>query len=155
MHTRQSKQVTYHEDWIKKVLAAEIVAPLAELVDTPQVKLIKDGAFAPTPQSLLALFTAAKADFTDYTDKALTLTGPRNTDGSGLANGGVVNWLMTTSPTVTGNRIYGYYIQDADGVVAYEMFSEADQIDMTEPGDSLIMEILLPLLYLQPVESAE
>jgi hypothetical protein len=151
MHARQTKSPTYSQDWIERVLAAEIVAPLAELVDTPLVKLIKSAAFEFTPQTLLAAFTAAQADFTDYASKALTLTGPRAVGPLARANGGVVSWLMTTDPVVTGNRIYGYYVEDANGWVLAELFSAEDQIDMTEVGAALILETLLPLPYNVPL----
>lgn len=151
MHARQTKSPFYTRRFIEQVLAAEIVAPVNELVDTPLVKLIKDAAFAPTPETLLAAFTAAEADFTDYVSKALTLTGPRAVGAVGRANGGVVNWLMVTDPVVTGNRIYGYYVQDAVGVVMYEIFGEDDEIDMNEVGSSLILEVLLPLPYNVPL----
>lgn len=156
MHTRQTGTFTYSQEWLEKVLAAEIAVPAAELVDTPMVHLIKDGAFAPTPQSLAAAFAAKEANFTDYAAKALVLTGPRSIGGIGRANGGVVQWLMVTDPMVTGNRVYGYWVQDADGMVGYEMFADAaDQIDMTEVGASLILEVLLPLPYAVPLEIPE
>lgn len=151
MHARQTKRPLYSQEWIERVLAAELVAPVSELVDTPEVHLIKQAGFVPTKDTDAAGFAAVEANFTDYAAKALTLTGPRDVGPDGRANGGVVNWLEVTDPIVVGNRIYGYWIEDAVGVVMSEMFSDEDQIDMNVVGASLILEVLLPLPYNVPL----
>jgi len=151
MHARQTKRPLYSKAFVEFVLLAERVNPAAVLVDTPLVHLISTDGFAPTELTLAAAFAAVEANFTDYVAKALVLTGPRSIGAIGRANGGVVSWLMATDPMVTGNRIYGYWVEDADRVVLSEIFAVEDQIDMNDVGSALMLEVLLPLPYLVPL----
>lgn len=150
MHARQAKSPNWSREFLDKFLVALTVNPAAALLDTPLVGLIGDPAAAPTVDSDKADFDSWKATFTDYAKKALVLVHPWAVGPNYRASGDFVDWSITTDPIVTGNRIYGYWVEDDNGVVLYEMFSVEDQIDMTEVGSSLALEVVLPLPYNVP-----
>lgn len=147
MHARQTKRVVFAQEFLDWVLLALTTDPAAALLDTAVVKLWADLDFTPTPLTTKAEFAAKIATFTDFAAKPYVPTGPRTIAGLGRAYGKAVEWLMVTDPTVTGQRIAGYWIEDADRVVLSEKFAPADRVDMVNPGDSLILEALIPLPY--------
>lgn len=151
MHTRQTASPIYSEEFAKFVLAAYLTNPAAALLDTPVVGLWRDPAFNPTPQSTKADFDAAKCTFTDYAKQALGGVTPVTIGVPGYAVQGVPQWAMTTDPVVTGNIVLGYWVEDADRVVAYEKFADDEVVAMNALGNTLILEVLLPLLLNQPV----
>lgn len=151
VHTRQTQSPIYSRAFVEHVLAAYLADPAAALLVTPVVGLWKSAGFAPTVESVKADFTAAEADFDDYVKVALGGVGPVSIGGLGRAVQGVPSWLMITDPMVSGNTIRGYWVEDANRVVMYEQFPDDQFVSMDSLGASLIIEVLLPMLYNQPV----
>lgn len=145
MHVRQAKSPNWSKAFLDIILEALTTNPAAALLDTPLVGLIGVADAAPDEDSDKTYFDSKKATFTDYVKKALVLVTPWAVGPGYRAGGAAVTWTVTTDPIVTGNRIYGYWVEDDNGVVLWELFSAEDQIDMDEVGSSLILEVVLPL----------
>lgn len=144
MEIRIALEVMYSKEFAQRIATALGTNPAAALLDTPVVKLIKDPGFSPSPGLVDADYDAVEADFTDYVAKALTISGAVNIGSQAVGADGTVSWLMTTDPTVIDNSVYGYWIEDAAGVVAAEMFEAGTQVAMATPGDQLILTVALP-----------
>lgn len=151
MYVRSTKNFTWSTQFARRIMAALGTNPAAAIMDTPLVKLWKDEEFDPTPASDVASFDAAEADFTDYVSKAFAPGVPAN-EGDGIVGAqGAVTFSMPTDPTVTGNVVRGYYLEDDNGIIGYEAFAEADQPNMASPGQSLVLAVFLPLTLAQEI----
>lgn len=151
MPVRQTGSVIYSEEFNRVVAAAFKTNPAAALMVTPMCRLIKTEGFVITPATTLAQVEAEEADFTDYVEKATTLTEPVNVgpDVEGLIS--TVTWNMSTDPVVTENTIYGYFIEAAGVLVMSEMFAAGQQVSMANVGDYLTINLSWPLQDYQSI----
>lgn len=152
MHARQTKNFVYSSPFALKVLAAYLVAPIAALVAAPKVRLFQGVDFHPSAFNPLSAFTTNVATFTDYAEKTPILAVPVEMAGAGWAAGGSAEWLMTTDPTVTQNTVRGYYVVDGATLVGFEEWGVDDEVPMSTFGSRLLLELMLPFLFRQPVE---
>jgi len=141
MPIRQTSALIYSEAFSRTVVAAFKTNPAAALMPTITAHLIQTEGFAPTPQMDAAALEAEEADFTDYVAKAATLTEPANVGPDVEGGISTVNWNMTTDPVVVSNTIYGYFLEADGDLVASEMFSEGQEVNMATIGDFLTLNL--------------
>lgn len=151
MHTRQTKSPTYSRAFVEHVLSAYQSNPAAALMVNPAVGLWIDPGFNPTTESVKADFDAAKATFDGYDFSGSFTAGTVSIGGGGKAVQAIANWNLIADPVTTPNFVLGYWVEDDNRVVAFEAFSGDEAVAMENTGDSLILEVLLPMLYNQPV----
>lgn len=135
----------YSEDFVSTVLAAYGTNPAAALVPSPEMHLIQSPGGSFTPDSLPADFAAVEADYDDYAALALTAMTIANLGGNVRGVTGSATFNVTTDPPVVVNTIFGYWIETAGGVVAYELFPVGERTPMAVAGDKLIIVYKLPL----------
>lgn len=151
MPIRSTNEVVYSEEFARVVVAAIKTNPAAALAVAPMVRLIQEESFSPTPATTLAEVVAVEADFTDYAEKALTMTEPANVGPDVEGAIGTVNFNMTTDPVVTQNTIYGYFIEATDVLVLTEMFATGQQVSMANVGDFLTLNVAIPFRDYQSI----
>jgi len=107
--------------------AQQLVGLNAKVAAAPtfKVHLLKT-LIVPTPDTPIATFTAAEANFTGYAAKALGALGTPYIDpvtGAYVAAGIALDWQMTDA--LAPNTIYGVFITDTTSadIEAYEMFA--------------------------------
>lgn len=145
MHTRESQDIMYALRMGRALAAALGTDPGAALIPTATVRLWKDEAFNPTPDTVTADFLAAEADFTDYVAKSFTPGVPANLGQYVPGASGTVTWTMTTDPVVTTNTIWGYWVSSGGEVWAFERFAEGREVEMVNVGDQLVLTVALPM----------
>lgn len=145
MFVRRSRTPNWSRAFARAIAAALGTNPAAALLDTPVVKLWKDEAFVPTPDTLEAAFDAVEADFDDYAAKAFTPAVPANAGSAIVGAAGTVTFTIAEAVVDTTNTIYGYWLADANGVVAFEKFTDEDVCSMAVDGASLILTLFLPI----------
>lgn len=153
MPIRSTQSLIYAESFSRAVVAAFKTNPAAALMPTLVCHLIQDEDLNPTPETLLADFTAAEADFTDYAAKAVTLTEPANVGPDVEGAVSTVNWNMTTDPPVVTNTIYGYYLVADGDLVASEMFPAGQQVEMANLADFLILNLAVMVQNFQSLSA--
>lgn len=147
MNVYESRNPIYLKSFVNRILTSFGTNPAAALLVTPEMKLIKEPGGSFTPNSLLADFEAVEADYDDYAALALTGLVLANIDGSNRAVVGTGQFAVTTNPPLVVNTVYGYWIESTAGIVAYEMFPEAERAAMAAAGDLLIINLKLPQGY--------
>ncbi len=116
------------------LLGAEfIAAAVRTALAAGHIKLFKS-SFTPSPDSPLADFTAAEADFTGYTPIAVTnwntpILGP----GSSFQIGMPLVQFETANPTTVGNLIGGFFYEDAANAVGVIYGTFATPVPMEVP----------------------
>jgi hypothetical protein len=138
---------SYSQLFAQAIAAAFATRPAAALAAALEVHLWKDAGFNPTPQTLLAAFTAVEADFTDYVAATgVVLTDPVNLGAD--RTGAIANVLFVITHTVvTQNSIYGAYLVSAGALVGYFKFTDNTPVTMAVNGDFLDLTIALPVGY--------
>lgn len=137
-------QPTWRQALIDAMLGALSTVPAAKLVLNGMIHLLK-ATINFNPQTPIASFTALEANFSGYAAIALpALVGPLN--GSVNRREMFANAIfVATSPLVTANNIFGYWIDQnagADWVMA-ELFPAP--MPVAAPGDFVELDLLLPL----------
>lgn len=155
MHVRQTQSVVYSSAFLEKVAGALKVNPAAALIGAPEVHLIKGEGFGPTPATDAAAFAAVEADFTDYNFQVPVLSAPVNIGPSVEGVSAVVTFTLITDPTVVGNTVRGWWMEDGGDVVCSEMFPEDQSVQLAAVGDQLVLVISLPLQCFQSVSGIE
>lgn len=147
MQEYTTQSFTYTKAYVDALVESQTALPLAELLDTPTLRLWKDPDFNPNPETADADFASAIADFTDYSNKALTFSG--SVDLSGQQSGLVADatWEMTTDPTTTGNSCFGYFVFAGGIVCGFEKFPNGQSIPMQDVGDYAHIFVKMPVHY--------
>ena len=148
MHMRQTNNPTYTVLGLNN-LSAMWVAPTEDggLDGGPEIHLVADPEFAPTPTTPTAEFVAVEATFTDYALKVPTFTpnGSHGPDHRGPH--ALVSWAIAEAGVVTPNTVYGWWLEVAGDVFAFETFEEGQEVVMAADGDTLHLEVILPFAY--------
>jgi len=145
MNVVESRNPIYSQAFLARVLLALQTNPAAALLDTPLVHLMKSPPGSYTPASVEADFTPNEADYDDYVAPALGTTLAVTVDAFTPARTGTHNFPVTTNPPLVTNTIVGYWIDDADGLVCYELFDPGEYTPMAVAGDLLVLVLKLPL----------
>jgi hypothetical protein len=152
VNTFASQNPQYGQAFLDTVLAAFKTVPGGALIVAGKLRLSKDPAFAPTPQSLIADLTPEECDFSGYTagGYGLTLSAPVNlsTTVEGVLAGATA--IATTASPFVANNVYGYWVDDGANVVLSEAFGAAGPIPIGAAGDFAQVDLRLPVGYVQP-----
>ena len=128
-------------------------APDDPLINTPKVRLSKDSAFNPTPDSTRAALAANEADFTGYTAGGYTPTfaGAVNMSTNVVARLANVIAIAGTADPFIANTVYGYWLDDGTNVVLAERFANGAVAAFGSTGDYLAIHLAFALPLLQTV----
>lgn len=144
----ETKSVVWGRVFANAVLTAFGTDPAAALLVTPKVRLSKDPAFAPTPDSTRAGLAANEADFTGYTAGGYTPTF-----SAPVRIGNNLQALLATVLPIRGvtlpgvnNTVFGWWIDNGTDVVVAESFAGGFQADFSNPGDFLDLSVVLPYM---------
>lgn len=152
MSVFQTISVVRSRAWLNKLIGALKTRPAAALLATAKVRLLKDRTLSLNELTTRAELAAHEADYTDYPAGGATLTPPDpinyNILGQGWAAAQLYN--MTTVPTVTGNDIAGYWVDDGTDPVVMEYFPVGQDVPMQKPGDWLEIDFGDCLYFVQP-----
>lgn len=146
MFLRQSINPTLGAAFASAIVAAFKAVPGAALVSAPVVKLWKDIAFEPVASTAATEFDAAECDFTDYVAKMATLSDEADLSENSVGDTATVSWIVEEAGAVTGNTVYGYWVENAAGdVILFERFADGDEVPMGEDGAQLILVVAIPI----------
>lgn len=149
IYTTQTFQWT--DQALDVILAAMKTNPAAALFPTLKLRLGKTENFVVTPTTTKADADAQQADFTDYVEVSVTLSDPVNLSAN--ADGVTVSgtFTMTTSPPVTTNTVWNYYLISGTILLGGEKFAGGASISMALTGDFATINVQLPLRFEQAV----
>ena len=129
------------------MLGALTSAPAEPLTASSKIRLSQDSGFNPSPGDDPATYVAGEADFSGYTAGGYspTFTGVLQTNGNQVARGANVIPVVASADPQVGNTIYGYWWEDADGLIVAERFPVGVSFEMASPGDFLDLMALIPV----------
>lgn len=130
-----NQSVTWTQAVIDAILGAMLVAPLAELLDAPEIHLYDVAHTANPVTDTPASFT--EATFDGYAAAALTLGATEvNFNGVGRLSHGQVDFTMTDTAGGTPN-IHGWYMTDGAGTLLYAQGAFSSPIPLQAAGDQI------------------
>lgn len=150
---RQSKNLTWGRAAASTILNAFSVAPGGALIAAPTIGLWKSADFTPNSNTILAAFTAVQADFSGYAQQNLTLSDVVNLSSGVIGVVGDVTFNSTDVDPFVQSTIYGYWIQSAGGIIAFEKFEANEEVPIGTFGDFLGLDVNVPFTLTQNAEA--
>lgn len=149
MAERTTEEFMFSDEFADAWLQSLKTLPGAALVGTMSIGLVKDPTFVPDPSNTLADYTALAADYHGYAAAATALTVPVNPgpDASGAL--GLGTFIMTSGSPANPNTVYTYYVYSGSLLIGAEKFTQGREVIFANPGDFLVMSVVLPVRYRQ------
>lgn len=141
--------VVYGRTFMNTVLSVFKTASVPALIVAGKVRLSKDPAFSPTPDSTIASFTGQEATFTGYPAGGIAVSLTTNLFLTAGALGDLTTALYVDTGPAIGNTIWGYWIDDGVNVIAAERFAGGFSVPMSLAGDFLDLTVILPMQLTQ------
>lgn len=132
----ESMAISVYTDAASLELIDGVTTPFA----TGKIKLVKTD-FAPDRFTTIA--DLVQADFSGYAAKTLTAVGTPYTDPIGGADMPIPSqeWAPTGDPPAIGNDIYGFWIEDAAGVLLLLVRFD-NPVVMQVHGNALVLLVI-------------
>lgn len=146
MNIYTSRAVVLGRTFAGALLGAIATRPAAALIAAGKIRLSKDPAFNPTPDTTLASLTGAEANYSGYAAGGIAAVFSVVLGVTPIIAGVLANALFyaTTASPFVSNNVYGYWVDDGTNICIAEKFAGGGIASFGAAGDFLDLTTIIP-----------